>query len=86
MRRSSAGEKFLAGQDLRIRRSRPHGHVLAVAQTMRNVGITKLLDCAKPLQRDLVQASICARAVVPHYKLATTPTCGGSTLSSPLSV
>ena len=86
VRRSLAGEKFLAGQELHIRRSRPHGHVLAVAQTMRNLGIAELLDRAKSRQRDLVLALICARVVEPHSKLATTRSWGQSTLSSTFAV
>ncbi len=71
IRRRLAGEKFVPGQDLQIRRSLPHGHVLAVSQTMRQLGMAELLDHTGSRQRDVALALICARVVEPRSKLAT---------------
>jgi hypothetical protein len=86
IRRRLAGERFLPSEELRIRRSLPHGHVLAVAQTIRQLGMAELLDRTRSRQRDLVLALICARVVEPRSKLATTRSWGESTLSSMFSV
>lgn len=86
VRRSLAGEKFLLGEDLQIRRSLPHGHVAAVSGVMHQLGIAELLDHTRSRQRDLALALICARVVEPRSKLATTRSWGESTLSSMFSV
>ena len=86
IRGSLAGEKFVPGGDLQIRRSLPHGHVLAVAETMRQLGMAELLDRTRSRPRDLVLALICARVVEPRSKLATTRSWGESTLSSMFAV
>ncbi|MHB8332678.1 MAG: IS1634 family transposase [Candidatus Dormibacteria bacterium] len=86
IRRRLAGEKFVPGQDLQIRRSLPHGHVLAVTQTMRQLGMAELLDHTGSRPRDVALALICARVVEPRSKLATTRSWGESTLSSMFAV
>ena len=86
IRRRLAGERFLAGQDLEIRRSLPHGHVAAVSGVMHQLGLAELLDRTRSRQRDLALALICARVVEPRSKLATTRSWGESTVSSMFSV
>ena len=82
IRRSLAGEHFVSGSDLEVRRSRPHGHVVAVAEVMRQLGMAELLDRQPCRQRDLVLALIGARLLEPQSKLATSRTWGESTLSA----
>ncbi|MGH7910287.1 MAG: IS1634 family transposase [Candidatus Dormibacteraceae bacterium] len=81
IRRSLAGEHFLAGRDLEIQRSRPHGHVLAVTGLMRQLGIAALLDRTASRERDLACALIAARVCAPGSKLATQRSWHASTLS-----
>ncbi len=72
IRRALAGEAFVpAGGQLEIRRSLPHGHVLAVLGLMRKLGLDKLLEGAPSRQRNLVLGMIAARVVEPASKLAT---------------
>ena len=52
--------------------SRLHGHVQAVALTMRRLELPRLLGSRPSRERDLVCAMIAARVVAPHTKLATT--------------
>ena len=86
IRRRLAGEHFLGSSELEIQRSLPHGHVLAAAGMMRQLGMAELLDRDPSRQRDLVLALIAARLLEPHSKLATSRTWGESTLSSIFSV
>ena len=82
IRRRLAGEKFLGSEDWEVRRSLPHGHVVAVSGVMRQLGIAELLDRQPCRQRDLVLALICARVLMPKSKLATSRSWGESTLSA----
>lgn len=86
MRRRLAGERFVAGGDLDIARSLPHGHVLAVQGAMQRLGMAALLDRAPSRQRDLVLALIAARLLEPHSKLATQRSWGDSTLGGEFGV
>ena len=68
----------LAGRSLvdpseafQILRSRSHGHVLAVRQAFRQLGLPQLLASQPCPQRDLVCAMIAARILRPQTKLAT---------------
>ena len=55
-----------------IRRSLPHGHVLAALSTARRIGLDDLLPCRAPQRRrDLALALIVARLLDPAAKLAT---------------
>ena len=55
-----------------IRRSLPHGHVLAALTTARHIGLGELLPRrASPRRRDLALALIVARLLDPAAKLAT---------------
>jgi hypothetical protein len=53
-----------------IARSLPHGHVAAVAGTLRALGLEELIDLAPSRHRDLVLAMICAQVIDPSSKLA----------------
>ena len=46
VRRGLRGERFLPASGLEIRRSAPHGHVVAVLGTLRALGLEALLDRA----------------------------------------
>jgi hypothetical protein len=55
-----------------IRRSLPHGHVLAALATARRIGLDDLLPRRAPQRRrDLALALIVARLLDPAAKLAT---------------
>ena len=52
--------------------SRAHGHVQAVALTMRRLGFAALLASKPCDERDVVLAMVASRILAPHTKLATT--------------
>ena len=79
-------QRFVAAGDLELKRSLGHGHVLAVAQMMRKLGLAGLLDGAGSRNRDLVLAMIAARVLEPASKLATTRLWQESTLATDLGV
>ena len=54
-----------------ITRSRPHGHVQAVASAMARLDVAALLSSKPCVERDRVLAMITSRIVAPHTKLAT---------------
>jgi hypothetical protein len=81
-----AGKPLLvAGQDLLVTRSLPHGHVAAVAAAARLLGLPGLLGPAGR-QRDLALALIISRVVRPASKLATTGWWADTTLGPDLDV
>jgi hypothetical protein len=55
-----------------IVRSLPHGHVLAVLQTAKQLGLESLLASRPCRERDLIMALIVARVLSPRSKLSTT--------------
>jgi hypothetical protein len=72
IRRVLAGESLVAAEELfDIVRSRPHGHLAAVAAAARGLGFPGLLGPACR-QRDLAFALLLARVCRPGSKLATT--------------
>ncbi len=72
IRRSLQGETFVcAAQALEIVRSRPHGHVQAVALAMQRLGLASVLASQPSRERDLVLAMVASRIVHPDTKLAT---------------
>lgn len=92
VKRSLAGEQFVpvadasgiaAGEQLRIERSLPHGHVAAVLGTLRKVELHKLLGSACA-ERERVCAMIAARILEARSKLATTRMFNAHTASSTL--
>ena len=85
--RSLKGERLLpATEALEIRRSLPHGGVVAVLGTLRSLDLPRLIDRRPSRQRDLVVAMICARLIAPGSKLATTRRWSQSTLAETLGV
>ncbi len=85
--RSLKGEHFLSAADaLEIRRSLPHGHVVAVLGTLRSLDLERLIDRRPSRERDLVMAMITARLLAPGSKLATTRRWHQSTLAGVLGV
>lgn len=86
VRRGLRGERFLPAGDLEIRRSLPHGHVVAVLGALRSLGVDALIEPAPSRSRDLVVAMIAARLLAPGSKLATTRRWSASTLASSLGV
>ncbi len=72
IRRSLQGETFVPlAQAFEITRSRPHGHVQAVATAMQRLGLTSLIASTPCREREQVLAMIASRIVAPHTKLAT---------------
>ncbi len=87
VRRGLRGEHFIGAADtLEIRRSLPHGHVVAVLGMLRALDLPRLLDRRPSRERDLVVAMICARLLAPGSKLATTRRWSQSTLAGTLGV
>jgi transposase len=73
IRRSLRGETFVPlAQAFEISRSRPHGHVQAVASAMQRLGMASLLASKPCRERDLVLAMVASRIIEPAPKLATT--------------
>src|SRR5258708_40246945 len=73
IRRSLQGETFVpVAQAFEITRSRPHGHVQAVATAMQRLGLASLIASQPCRERELAVAMIASRIVAPHTTLATT--------------
>lgn len=71
LRRLLKGETLVSSKDaLLITRSLPHGHVAAVLNTVRSLGIEQLLSRTASRQRNLVCSMIVARILQPCSKLA----------------
>ncbi len=86
VRRVLAGEPLVAaGEPFEITRSRPHGHVAAVAAMARRLGLPGLLGPACH-ERDLAYALIVARACRPGSKLATVRWWADTTLAADLGI
>jgi len=61
-----------AAQRFEATASRAHGHVQAVALTLRRLGFAALIASKPCAERDLVLAMVASRILAPHTKLATT--------------
>ncbi len=61
-----------AAQRFEATASRAHGHVQAVALTLRRLGFAALIASKPCDERDLVLAMVASRILAPHTKLATT--------------
>ena len=73
LKRSLKGEQLVPlDETLDIIASPHHGHVEAVLQATRRLGLARLIDSRPSRERDLVVAMITARILAPHSKLATT--------------
>lgn len=71
---------------LHISRSAHHGHVQAVLEAMRQLGMAELIHTRNSKSRDCVLAMIAARVLQPDTKLATTRWWHNTTLPSLLNV
>ncbi|MGH3602111.1 MAG: IS1634 family transposase [Pseudonocardiaceae bacterium] len=86
VRAALAGKTLLvAGEDLEVTRSLPHGHVAAVVAQAHQLGLPALLG-PPGRQRDLAFALIVARVCRPGSKLATTRWWADTTLAHDLGV
>ena len=67
------GGKVIAAEReaVSIRRSLPHGHVVAALGTLRAIGLDRVLGPAGDRRRDLVIAMVVSRLIAPASKLAT---------------
>ena len=70
----------------RIERSLPHGHVEAISEMIRKIGLDQLISARRSRNRDLVLAMIIERLIRPCSKLATTRWWHTTTLADILSV
>src|SRR6266568_2642710 len=87
IRRSLQGETFVpAAQAFEISRSRPHGHVQAVALAMQRLSMASLIASQPCRERDLVLAMLASRIIDPATKLATTRLWHASTLAEEFGV
>lgn len=87
IRRALQGETFVAAsQALEVVRSRPHGHVHAVALAMRRLGLASVIASKPCRERDLVLAMVASRIVQPDSKLATSRRWHCSTLAEDFGV
>jgi transposase len=87
IRRSLQGETFVPlTQAFEISRSRPHGHVQAVALAMQRLGLASVIASKPCRERDLVLAMVASRIVEPATKLATTRSWHTTTLAEEFGV
>lgn len=87
LKRSLKGEQLApVDQTLEIVASTHHGHVAAVLQAMRQLGLARLIDSRPSRERDLTVAMIAARVLAPHSKLATTRWWHDTTLPAELGI
>ncbi|RPI17963.1 MAG: IS1634 family transposase, partial [Acidobacteria bacterium] len=87
IRRRLSGESFApVSEQWQIVRSLPHGHVVAVLQTMRRLGLPELLASRPSAERELVLAMTASRILQPASKLATARTLQSETRTSSLSL
>ena len=87
IQRSLRGEQFVSVEEaFRTTRSLPHGHIDAVLQMIRKLGLEQLIASKRSRQRDLVLAMIVQRLVFPCSKLATTRDWHTTTLAEELGV
>jgi len=86
LRASLAGKRLVvAGEELEIVRSTPHGHVAAVWAEAKALGLAELIGPPSP-ERDLVVALVVARVCRPASKLATTRWWQTTTLAHDLGI
>lgn len=73
LKRLLKGEKLVTAEDaFEIETSLQHGHVDAVLQTIRRIGLDKIISKKRCRERDLVLAMITARVLAPSSKLEST--------------
>ena len=72
LRRVLRGETLVGPDDaFEVRRSLPHGHVLAVLGTLRRTALDRIISSRASPERSLTVAMIVARVIEPRSKLAT---------------
>ena len=87
LRRVLKDEPLVSPQEaFTIERSVPHGHVEAALETIRHIGLDKLIGAKRTRERDLVLAMIVERLIFPCSKLATTRLWHTTTLAEELAV
>ena len=87
LRRVLRNEPVLAPHEaFLIERSLPQGHVQAVLDSIKRLGVDKLLGTKRSSQRDLVLAMVVERLIHPCSKLATTRLWHSTTLAEELGV
>ena len=87
LRRVLKDEPLLNAQDaFVVERSLPHGHVQAVLEALKRIGLDTLIGSKRSRERDLVLAMIVERLIHPCSKLATTRLWHSSTLAEELTV
>jgi transposase len=87
LRRVLKDEPLLSAQDaFVVERSLPHGHVQAVLEALKRIGLDTLIGSKRSRERDLVLAMIVERLIHPCSKLATTRLWHSSTLAEELTV
>jgi transposase len=87
LRRALAGEALVAaGEVFATERSLPHGHVRAVLEAARRLGLPRLLDRAPSRERSLALAMVVQRVLAPGSKLACTRQLAQSTLAEELAL
>ena len=87
LKRSLKGQSLVPLEEtLDIVASPHHGHVEAVHQALRRLGLPRLMDSRPSRERNLVVAMIVARILAPHSKLATTRWWHNTTLPAILGV
>jgi transposase len=87
LRRVLKDEPLVAPEEaFAIERSWPHGHVEAALETIRRIGLDKLIGTKRTRERDLVLAMIVERLIAPCSKLATTRMWHSTTLAQLLEV
>ncbi len=87
LRRLLAGETLLGVDDVfSVVESRPHGHVEAILETIRKLGLDRLIASQRSRHRDLVVAMIAARLIDPCSKLATTRRWHSTTLAQEMAL
>lgn len=87
LRRVLKDETLLAVQEVFVtERSLPHGHVQAVLDTIKRLGLDTVVAPKRSAQRDLVLAMLVERLIHPCSKLATTRLWHSTTLAEELGV
>jgi transposase len=87
IKRSPKGETFVPAADaVRITRSLPHGHVEAVLEMIKTLGLDDLIASEPSQRRNRVVAMIAERLIFPSSKLANTRHWHDTTLAEELDV
>jgi hypothetical protein len=87
LRRVLRDEPLVASDELfTVERSVPHGHVEAILQAIRRLGLDTLIAAKRCRERDLVLGLIVERLLQPSSKLATTRLWDTTTLGETLGV